>query len=46
MDAIGVQLYPWVEKEDLYQFLQQAQQDEIEAERSLRKFVRETLSCQ
>jgi Uma2 family endonuclease len=38
--------FPWVEKEDLYQFLEQAQQDEIEAERSLRKFVQETLSCQ
>ncbi|MEL7039374.1 MAG: Uma2 family endonuclease [Cyanobacteria bacterium J06592_8] len=33
--------FPWMEKEDLYRFLQQAQQDEIAAEKYLREFVRE-----
>jgi Uma2 family endonuclease len=33
--------FPWVEKEDLYRFLQQAQQDEIEAENVFREWVRE-----
>jgi Uma2 family endonuclease len=35
--------FPWVEKEDLYRFLQQAQQDEIEAETVFREWVREKL---
>ncbi len=34
-------MFPWVEKAYLYQFLAQAQQDEIEAERTWRKFVQE-----
>ena len=37
-------LFPWVEKEYLYQFLAQAQQDEIEAERTWRKFVQAHLA--
>ncbi len=35
--------FPWIEKEDLYRFLQQAQQDEIEAENVFREFVREKI---
>ncbi|MEB3337555.1 MAG: Uma2 family endonuclease [Leptolyngbyaceae bacterium] len=37
-------IFPWVEKEFLYQFLAQAQQDEIEAERTWRKFVQAHLA--
>ncbi|MEB3336440.1 MAG: Uma2 family endonuclease [Leptolyngbyaceae bacterium] len=33
--------FPWVEKEYLYAFLEQAQQDEIEAEGTFREFVRQ-----
>ncbi|MBF1999289.1 MAG: Uma2 family endonuclease [Synechococcales cyanobacterium M58_A2018_015] len=35
--------FPWVEKEYLYKFLNQAQQDEIAAERELRSFVQQQL---
>ncbi|MEO0533975.1 MAG: hypothetical protein AAF215_08905 [Cyanobacteria bacterium P01_A01_bin.123] len=31
--------FPWVEKAYLYQFLEQAQQDEIEAEKVFRQFL-------
>jgi Uma2 family endonuclease len=33
--------FSWVEKEDLYRFLEQAQQDEVEAEIAFRAYVRE-----
>ncbi len=33
--------FSWVKKEDLYRFLQQAQQDEIEAENAFRELVRD-----
>ena len=36
--------FAWVEKEYLYQFLSQAQQDEIAAERSWRQFVQAQLA--
>ncbi|MCS6811995.1 MAG: Uma2 family endonuclease [Cyanobacteria bacterium] len=36
--------FPWVEKVYLYDFLNQAQQDEIEAEKTFRAFVRQCLS--
>ena len=36
-------IFPWVEKAYLYQFLSQAQQDEVEAERAWRSFVKERL---
>ena len=32
-------IFPWVTKTDLYQFLAQAEQDEIEAERTFRAYV-------
>jgi Uma2 family endonuclease len=35
--------FSWVEKTDLYHFLEQAQQDEIEAEKTFREFVRQRL---
>jgi len=35
--------FSWVEKTDLYRFLEQAQQDEIEAEKTFREFVRQRL---
>ncbi len=38
--------FTWVEKEYLYQFLEQAQQDEIEAERAFRERVRGNLPSQ
>ena len=38
--------FAWVEKEYLYQFLTQAQQDEIAAERTWRKFVQDYLATQ
>ncbi len=37
-------IFPWVEKAYLYQFLSQAQQDEVEAERAWRSFVKERLA--
>ncbi|MCT7968177.1 Uma2 family endonuclease [Laspinema sp. D1] len=36
--------FPWVKKEYLYEFLEQAQQDEIEAERAFRARVRANLA--
>lgn len=36
--------FPWVEKADLYRFLEQAQQDEVEAEINLRSWVKEKLA--
>lgn len=36
--------FPQVEKEDLYHFLEQAQQDEVEAEKAFRAFIRERIS--
>jgi Uma2 family endonuclease len=36
--------FPWVEKTDLYRFLEQAQQDEVEAELTFRDWVRERLA--
>ncbi|MFQ3614826.1 MAG: Uma2 family endonuclease [Cyanobacteriota bacterium] len=36
--------FPWVEKAYLYQFLEQAQQDEIAAEQAWRKLVQEHLA--
>ncbi|MDG2990817.1 Uma2 family endonuclease [Candidatus Synechococcus calcipolaris G9] len=36
--------FPWVEKEYLYHFLEQAQQDEIVAEQAFREFIRQHLS--
>jgi Uma2 family endonuclease len=38
--------FPWVAKEKLYEFLSQSEQDEVEAERSLRAWVREQLHDQ
>ncbi|AFY81312.1 Uma2 family endonuclease [Oscillatoria acuminata] len=38
--------FTWVEKEYLYEFLEQAQQDEMEAERAFRERVRANLSSQ
>ena len=38
--------FSWVEKEYLYEFLEQAQQDEIEAERAFRERVRANLPSQ
>ena len=38
--------FPWVEKEDLYRFLEQAQTDEVEAEVNFRQWVRQKLSDQ
>ncbi|MGF1490931.1 MAG: Uma2 family endonuclease [Microcoleaceae cyanobacterium] len=38
--------FPLIEKEDLYHFLQKAQQDEIEAEQQFRQLVRERLEKQ
>ncbi len=38
--------FDWVEKEHLYQFLDQAQQDEIAAERTWRQFVQRYLANQ
>ncbi|MBW4623167.1 MAG: Uma2 family endonuclease [Cyanosarcina radialis HA8281-LM2] len=35
--------FPWVSKEKLYEFLAQAEQDEVEAEKSFRTWVREQL---
>jgi Uma2 family endonuclease len=35
--------FSWVEKEELYRFLEQAQQDEVEAETTFRARVREQL---
>ncbi len=35
--------FPWVEKVDLYRFLEQAQQDEVEAEIAFRSWVKEKL---
>lgn len=35
----------WVEKEDLYRFLEQAQQDEVDAEVALRGWVREKVAA-
>lgn len=37
--------FPLVEKADLYRFLEQAQQDEVEAEIDLRNWVRESLNA-
>jgi Uma2 family endonuclease len=36
--------FPWVEKEDLYRFLDQGRMDEIEAEVSFRQWVRQKLA--
>ncbi|MCT7961804.1 Uma2 family endonuclease [Laspinema sp. D1] len=36
--------FPWVKKEYLYEFLEQAQQDEIEAERAFRERVRANIA--
>jgi Uma2 family endonuclease len=36
--------FPWVEKADLYRFLAEAQQDEVEAEVNFRTWVRQQLS--
>lgn len=36
--------FAWVEKADLYRFLAEAQQDEVEAELNLRQWVRERLA--
>lgn len=38
--------FDWVNKEDLYQFLEQAQQDEIEAEQNFRTLVNQKLQQQ
>jgi Uma2 family endonuclease len=38
--------FPWIEKEDLYRFLEQAQTDEVEAEVNFRQWVRQKLSDQ
>lgn len=38
--------FDWVKKEDLYQFLEQAQQDEIEAEQNFRTLVNQKLQQQ
>jgi Uma2 family endonuclease len=38
--------FPWVDKADLYQFLEQAQQDEVEAELTFRDWVRKQLATQ
>jgi Uma2 family endonuclease len=38
--------FPWVAKEKLYEFLAQAEQDEVEAERSFRTWIREQLQNQ
>jgi Uma2 family endonuclease len=35
--------FPWVEKDDLYRFLAQAQTDEVEAELAFREWVRQRL---
>jgi hypothetical protein len=35
--------FPWVEKENLYRFLAQAQTDEVEAELRFREWVRQRL---
>jgi Uma2 family endonuclease len=37
-------IFPWVEKAYLYQFLAEAQQDEIAAEQALRQLVRDHLA--
>lgn len=39
-------LFPGVEKADLYQFLEQAQQDEIAAETTLRQLMQQKLRQQ
>jgi Uma2 family endonuclease len=36
--------FPWIEKEDLYRFLKQAQVDEVDAEVTFRQWVRQRLS--
>lgn len=36
--------FRWVEKDDLYRFLEQAQQDEVDAEVALRSWVREKVA--
>jgi len=38
--------FNWVKKDDLYQFLEQAQQDEIEAEQTFREFVQQQIQQQ
>ncbi|KKI98899.1 Uma2 family endonuclease [Prochlorothrix hollandica] len=35
--------FPWIEKQCLYDFLAEAEQDEIEAEQNLREFVQQSL---
>jgi Uma2 family endonuclease len=37
--------FSWVEKDDLYRFLEQAQQDEVEAELALRAWAREKVAA-
>lgn len=37
--------FGWVEKDDLYRFLEQAQQDEVEAELALRAWAREKVAA-
>ncbi|WP_448602356.1 Uma2 family endonuclease [Thermoleptolyngbya sp.] len=37
--------FSWVEKDDLYRFLEQAQQDEVEAELKLRAWAREKVAA-
>ncbi|MCS7031403.1 MAG: Uma2 family endonuclease [Gloeomargarita sp. SKYG116] len=38
--------FPWVEKEHLYRFLEQAQQDEVAAEQTWRKIIQNYLASQ
>lgn len=38
--------FAWIEKADLYRFLEQCQQDEVEAEKSFRAWVRQQLESQ